>query len=262
MKKFGLQLFSVRDHMTTEEDVKEAFIELGKMGYTNAQTAGTYDFIAPEKFAEYACDAGIEICGTHYDWGRIKNDIEGTVAYHKALGTTNVGIGGLPSVARMNEFIDEFNACAVEYAKYGMKLTYHHHSFEFRRLPDGKTVFDHLVERLDKKNISFVLDTYWLQHGGKDIREMIELLAGRVDILHMKDMEAYHAYKVGEETLNAPAITEIGSGNLNFKSIIKTAEACGVKYFVVEDDRAPSTGSSYGAVKKSADYIIQNLLEK
>ena len=234
MKKFGLQLFSVRDHMTTEEDVKEAFIELGKMGYTNAQTAGTYDFIAPEKFAEYACDAGIEICGTHYDWGRIKNDIEGTVAYHKALGTTNVGIGGLPSVARMNEFIDEFNACAVEYAKYGMKLTYHHHSFEFRRLPDGKTVFDHLVERLDKKNISFVLDTYWLQHGGKDIREMIEL-QNAIEIDNVKNVLILNKTDFKNIIMNPDVYAQIENIWVNQNIVLnseelKLLEAKGFKY--------------------------------
>ena len=104
-----------------------------------------------------------------------------------------------------------------------------------------------------------MLDTYWLQHGGKDIREMIETLAGRVDILHIKDMEACHPTKIGETVIDIPSITEIGSGNLNFKSIIATAEACGVKYIVVEDDRAVSVGS-YDAVKKSADYIKANLM--
>ncbi len=268
MKEFGLQLFSVRDHMTeTEQGVKEAFIELAKMGYTQAQTAGTYDFISPEKFAYYANEAGIKIVGTHYSWDRIKNDVEGTVAYHKALGTTNVGIGGMPgeawaSVEALKVFIDEFNACAKEYSKHGMKLTYHNHSFEFRRMSDGRTVFDHLIEGFDKQNVSFVLDTYWLQHGGVDVREMIEILAGRVDILHIKDMEACRTLRFGDAQVNVPYITEVGSGNINFKSIIPLAEKCGVKYFVVEDDRAVETGSSYGAVKKSADYIKANLLDR
>ncbi len=266
MKEFGLQLYSVRDHMENEEQIKDCFIELAKMSYSHVQTAGTYDFISPEKFAEYAHDAGLEICGTHYSWDKIKDDIEGTVAYHKALGTNNVGIGGMPGPARtsleaLNEFIDEFNRCAAEYAKHGMKLTYHNHAFEFKKFDDGKTIFDHLIERLDKKNVSFVLDTYWLQYGGKDIREMIERLSGRVDILHIKDMEAHHVVKLENGSyLGVPNITEIGSGNINFASIIKTAEACGVKCFVVEDDRAPSVGS-YEAVKKSADYIKANLLE-
>lgn len=250
--------------MTDEAGIKETFLKLAEMGYTTGQTAGTYDFIAPEKFAEYAKEAGIKICGTHYNWDRIRNDVEGTVAYHKALGTTNVGIGGMPfdaraNVEKLNAFIDEFNACAAKYAEYGMKLTYHNHSFEFKKLEDGRTLFDHLVEKFDKENVSFVLDTYWLQHGGKDIREMIELLAGRVDILHIKDMEACRDVRIGETTVSVPYITEIGSGNLNFKSIIATAEACGVKCFVVEDDRAVDVGS-FDAVKRSADYIKANLL--
>lgn len=250
--------------MTDEAGIKETFLKLAEMGYTTGQTAGTYDFIAPEKFAEYAKEAGIKICGTHYSWDRIRNDVEGTVAYHKALGTTNVGIGGMPfdvraNVEKLNAFIDEFNACAAKYAEYGMKLTYHNHSFEFKKLEDGRTLFDHLVEKFDKENVSFVLDTYWLQHGGKDIREMIELLAGRVDILHIKDMEACRDVRIGETTVSVPYITEIGSGNLNFKSIIATAEACGVKCFVVEDDRAVDVGS-FDAVKRSADYIKANLL--
>lgn len=254
----------VRDHMQDEAGVKETFLELAKMGYTQGQTAGTYDFISPEKYAQYAREAGIEICGTHYAWDRIKGDVEGTVKYHKALGTTNVGIGGMPFEARgnleaLNKFIDEFNACAAKYAEYGKKLTYHNHSFEFKKLEDGRTLFDHLVEKFDKNNVSFVLDTYWLQHGGVDIRETIEKLAGRVDILHIKDMEACHDVTVGGSTIAVPYITEIGAGNLNFKSIIPLAEKCGVKYFVVEDDRAVDVGS-FDAVKRSADYIKANLL--
>jgi sugar phosphate isomerase/epimerase len=251
--------------MTDEAGVKEAFLKLAEMGYTVGQTAGTYDFISPEKYAQYAREAGIEICGTHYSWERIRNDIEGTVAYHKALGTTNVGIGGMPGDARgsvesLNAFINEFNSLAAKYAEYGMKLTYHNHSFEFKKLEDGRTLFDHLVEKFDKKNVTFVLDTYWLQHGGMDIRETIEKLAGRVDILHIKDMEACRDVRIGDHTVSVPYITEIGAGNINFKSIISLAERCGVKHFVVEDDRAVDVGS-YDAVKRSADYIKANLLD-
>ena len=269
MKKFGLQIFSVRDHMVDEQSVKDAFLELAKMGYSYAHTAGTYDFIAPEKFYEYANATGIEICGTHYDWNRIVNDVEGTVAYHKALGTNIVGIGSMPGPPREDEeeldkFIALFNETARKYAPYGMKLTYHHHSFEFKKLSDGRsTLFDKLVEGFTEPNISFVLDTYWLQHGGKDVRATIEQLAGRVDILHLKDMEAMKRYTVAgtNAAFFGPAITEIGSGNINFKDIIPLAEKCGAKYFVVEDDRAPEVGS-YDAVRRSADYIKAELLEK
>ena len=52
----------------------------------------------------------------------------------------------------------------------------------------------------------------------------------------------------------------VGEGNINFKRIIDVAEAAGVKYFVVEDDRCPE-GKSLEYAKISADYIKANLVK-
>lgn len=267
MKEFGLQAYSVRDHLDTKENLAATFKELAAMGYSSIHSAVIHHY--PAEFLKQAADeAGLIFCGTHYPWDRVLNDVELTIAEHEILGTKNIGIGGMPPEARndlagLNKFIDEFNAAVEIYSARGFKLTYHNHSFEFRRLEDGRTLFDHLMERFDPEKVSFVLDTYWCQHAGIDVRAMIEKLAGRIDILHLKDMEAAYNFKLEDgATLTAPRITEVGNGNINFKDIIPLAEKCGVKYFVVEDDRAPMTGDSMGAVKKSADYIKANLLEK
>ena len=122
MKKFGIQLWSVRDYLTTENDVRETFKKLGEMGYTEAQTAGTYSFMSPEAFAKCAHDAGISFCGTHYDYNLMKNDIEGTVAYHKALGTTNIGIGGAGGCFGSEESTRAFAKEYNELAKVNMDL--------------------------------------------------------------------------------------------------------------------------------------------
>ena len=235
MKNFGIQLYTIRDWFTDEEKTAEAFRRLAEMGYTQAQTAGTYDYIAPEKFAALAKENGITIVGTHYNWDRIRNDLEGTMKYHDILGTKNVGIGGMPGPARESKegllaFIAEVNEIAAKLAAKGYKFTYHNHSFEFKKI-DGKTLFDYLIEGFDRDNVSFVLDTYWLQHGGVDIRRMLERLKGRVDILHLKDMGA-----CGGEKGNAPYITDVGNGNIDFTDIIPFARNLGVEYFVVEQD--------------------------
>ena len=270
MKDFGLQLFSCRDQFTCEADCKAAFLALKEMGYSYVQTAGTYDAIAPEKFAEYVKDAGLTVCGTHYNWDRIMNDVEGTVAYHKLLGTTNIGIGGMPTEARLGKFgdgelekfIEDFNRMARIYAERGFKLTYHNHSFEFEKYGnDGRTKFDYLVDGLDADTTSFVLDTYWVQHGGADVRATIERLKGRVEILHLKDMEANRTYVLSDgREISAPAIIHVGGGNINFKDIIPLAEECGVKYFVVEDDRC-IPGQSMLDMKRSADHIKANFIK-
>ena len=259
MKEFGMQIYSVRDHFTTVEDTRAALLALGKMGYSNIQTAGTYDYIAPELFAEYVKEAGMTVCGTHYNFDKIVNDVEGTIAYHKALGTTNIGLGGMPTEYRnekgLFEFIEIYNKMANVYAEYGFKLTYHNHWFEFERLSDGKTYFDHMIENFND-NISFVLDTFWAQYAGIDVRDMIERLAGRIDILHLKDMTAE---RDKPNSFKYPMV-EIGSGVMNFKGIIDTADKAGVKYYVVEDDRCIE-GKSLDCAKISADYIKANLVK-
>ena len=40
MKELGLQLFTIRDFMRSEEDIRESFQKMRKYGYTQAQTAG------------------------------------------------------------------------------------------------------------------------------------------------------------------------------------------------------------------------------
>ena len=259
MKEFGLQIYSVRDRFTNAEDTRAALLALGKMGYSSIQTAGTYSYIEPELFASYVKEAGLTVCGTHYDFDKIVNDVEGTVAYHRALDTKYVGIGGMPmnlrNEAGLAEFIEIFNKMAKIYKEYGLKLTYHNHWFEFEKLSDGKTYFDHMIEKFDE-NISFVVDTFWLQYAGIDVRDMIERLSGRIDILHLKDMTAERD-KPG--SFKYPMV-EIGSGVMNFKGIIETADKAGVKYYVVEDDRCIE-GKSLDCAKISADYIKANLVK-
>lgn len=259
MKEIGLQLYSIRDWFKYEEHIEAAFKRIAKMGYTQAQTAGLLP-IPVEKFAQYAKNAGIEFVGTHYDWDEICNNFEETIRVHEVLGTTNIGLGSMPKEARQSKeelfaFIDKTNKMAAKYAARGYKFTYHNHSFEFKKI-DGKTIMDYLIEGFDKDNVSFVLDTYWVQHGGADIRRLIERLAGRVDILHLKDMGACQ----GGEHGNNPYITDIGSGNIDFVDIVDTAEKAGVKYFVVEQDGNYEV-DSMTSVQKSIEYLKENVVK-
>ena len=114
---------------------------------------------------------------------------------------------------------------------------------------------DILIEELDPR-VSFVLDVYWLQHGGCDIRRMMERLRGRVDILHLKDMGA-----CGGEKGNIPYITELGNGNINFEDIIPLGKEIGVKHFVVEQDLNFTTGNSLESIKTSYDYLKTNFMK-
>ena len=212
-----------------------------------------------EFYKKCADEAELRICGTHFDWKIMTENFDLALKIHEILGTKNMGIGSMPGGNTRSEkdallaFIDTANEIGHKLTKYGMKFTYHNHHFEFAKI-EGKTIMDYLIEGFDPQVTSFVLDTYWVQHGGYDVRKMIERLAGRVDILHLKDMGVSLSEKKSD-------ITEIGNGNINFEDIIPLAEKTGVKDFVVEQDRNFATGSSMESIATSFNYIKANLMK-
>jgi len=255
IKEIGLQLYSIRDFMKTEEDIRESFQKMRKYGYTQAQT--TRCAIPYADFARIANEEGIRIIGTHEDFDMMVSDFERSLENHRILGTTNMGIGFIPlnTLEDVKRFIEKANIVGEKAAKAGMKFTYHNHSHEFHKWENGKTTMDMMYEEFDPNNISFVLDTYWVQHGGADIRYWIEKLEGRIDILHLKDMKRVKP----QESINVHQITEIGNGNLNWDLIIESAEKSAVKYYVVEQDNGWEV-NCFQSIKKSAEYLRKYMI--
>ncbi len=251
IKELGLQNYSIREHLTTYEDVYEAMKTIKEMGYTVVQTAG--EKIPLEEFAKIAKELNITVCGTHCGFDTLIADPQKAMETHRKLGTTNIGIGGFfaNGVEDVEKFIERANAFADSIYEHGFKFTYHNHEHEFRKLGD-KTVMDMLVEGLDPVKTSFCLDTHWVQRGGGDVCSWIEKLAGRIDIIHLKDMVI--------RSDRTPTMCEIGAGNMDFGRIIAAAEKAGVKYYVVEQDECP--GDSFDSVRQSAAYIRANFMEK
>lgn len=250
-KTLSIQVFSVRDKMTTAEETAQTFKVLSSYGYTGIQTAGAFSF-GVEEYAKAAKDAGLEVVGTH--WGM--NDLENTeeaVRVHKLLGTKYAGVGAMSGVREegwtkeaLLKYIDRANKVGEALAPHGLGFTYHHHAFEFASY-GNETIMDILVQGLDPKTTSFVLDTHWLQKGGVNIIEWLGKLEGRVKILHLKD----YGVNFGE---NNGFITELGSGNINFPEVIKAAEAAGVEHLCYEQDNCHKVNSLESA-KQSAEYF-------
>lgn len=244
IKTFGVQLWTVREQLGDAAQVRESFRKIKALGYDEIQTAGCA--IPYEEFGAIAREEGLVICGTHDNFERMLTDTELSMQQHRALGTTNMGIGGKwfeGGEAEVRAFIAQAKEVAAKIRPHGFTFTYHNHSHEFVKI-NGKTIFEMLTESLTDDNISFVLDTYWVQHGGGDVRYWLEKLAGRVDILHLKDMA---------RGTDGPMISEIGNGNLWWDGILQTALDTGVKHFVVEQDFCP--GDPFDSLAQSMRYL-------
>ena len=238
--------------MTDEESVRAGFKKIKEIGYNHIQPASMCN-LAAEKFACLASEARLtcEKCGTISSWSQILNDPDALLATHKAIGATNIGIGYMPPEWRdcpesITKFIAKANEFAVYAAERGFTVGYHNHSFEFRKV-GGERIMDRLVNELDER-INFILDTYWVQHGGGDPAEWIKKLSGRIDVLHLKDMAM-------EDT---QVFAEIGNGNINFDRVMEEADKAGIKTFVVEQDSCK--GDPFDSIKMSYDYITKTFM--
>ena len=251
--KLGLQMFTVRDHMGDAAARDKTFERMAEIGYSEAQTAGGETV----EYAKLAKKHGIDIVGTHYSYEEILGNIDGTLKIHEALGTTNIGIGAMPKDARTSveefyRFVEDFNKASLEYAKHGYKLTYHNHTFEFVEIKPGVSRMDYMYENFDK-NISFVLDTCWVAKSGCSVNEWLRKLEGRIDILHLKDIKVVYKNDSGWDVEHI--YCEIGNGNLAWDNILKTAEATGVKHYVVEQDRAWIDNDPFKSIEISRKYL-------
>ena len=80
----------------------------------------------------------------------------------------------------------------------------------------------------------------------------INKLDVRLDILHLKDITIVR----DENGRLNPTMTEIGRGNLDWDSIINSAQKASVKHYVVEQD-ANFTPTAFDSLAMSAKYLAK-----
>jgi sugar phosphate isomerase/epimerase len=143
----------------------------------------------------------------------------------------------------MAQLLDEIGgACRAQ----GMQLSYHNHSFEFVQF-DETFALDLLLQNTSPENVLSELDTYWVQHGGADPVAYLQRYAGRISILHLKDM-ADDADR---------SFAEVGRGILDWSAVHDAALAAGVEWYCVEQDTCP--GDSLDSARVSARFVAELL---
>lgn len=254
--KAGLNLYSIRKLIATEKDFIETAKKLKVMGYDYMQFSGVpYNH---EMIKRVVDESGMPVVLTHVGFDRIVSDTEKLVEEHLSFGCKNIGLGAMPrdNLKDENEWmkrIDELNVVAEKISKLGAKFFYHNHQFEFFRFSNGKTAFDYMIE--DAPNFNFILDSYWVQVGGKDPVTFADRIKGRIECVHLKDYRMDRKINEDGTTDFSSRYAPVGGGNLDFKAIVKAWKELGAKYFLVEQDDACDYADPLGQVKQSIDYI-------
>lgn len=255
--QIGLNLYSIRNLIQTENDFVSTCQKLKEMGYDYIQYSGLP--IHTKWIKREIKEVGLPVKLTHCSYDRIVNETQTLIKEHKSFKCKNIGIGGVFNEDLTNfdlyaQKIDKLNETAKIIKESGCEFFYHNHMHEFQRLPNGKTWYDYVIE--NAPNINFTLDTYWVMRGGVDIYEVIEKIKGRVQCVHFKDHSVISDGKGFYTNIECAC----GDGTLNFLKIFKQVKKAGAKYIIVEQDNAALLPDTLGEVKKSVIYL-KNLLK-
>ena len=255
----GLNLFSLREQIKTEEDFLATANKLKAMGYSYLQFSGA-PFDA-EMIARVSRESGMPVHLTHVPMDRILNDTEKLMEEHALFGCHNIGLGAMPKDAivdevKCKETIAALNAAGEKMKQNGFNFFYHHHHFEFYK-HNGETVFDYMIA--NAPYINFTVDTYWLQYGGVDVADFIGKLNGRIECVHLKDYLVDYSVDDAGKGHFKPRFCPVGDGTINFRAAVEQAKKSGAKYFFVEQDNAVTFENPFAQVERSIKYIQKEL---
>lgn len=223
----ALQMYTLRDD--SAKDYVGTLRAVADLGYAGVELAGTGGLSAVA-LRRLLAELSLEIAGSHVGLDQLENNLNAALDYNAELGNRFVVCPYLPEdrrksaddYRRLAETLNDVGAACKE---RGLQLCYHNHAFEFEKF-DGQNALDILLGTTFPDLVKSEIDTYWVEYGGESAAGYIRKYAGRVPLVHLKDMTA------GPNRTFA----EIGEGTMDFDAIFTASESAGVEWYIVEQD--------------------------
>ncbi|MEY2794032.1 MAG: hypothetical protein RJA76_2024 [Bacteroidota bacterium] len=235
----GAQAYTFRNHFP-KDPIKTLDIIQG-MGITELETGGVKGMTL-EEFKSQCEKRGISIPSTGVNFDDLEKDLSQVIANAKILGAKYIMCAWIPHKGTDFTFEDAqkavkaFNRAGKIFKENGITFCYHDHGYEFHKYEDG-TYLDYIIKNTDPAYVNFEMDVLWTMHGG-GADEPVRLLKkypSRFKLMHVKDLKKG---VVGNLTGGTPAENDVpvGTGQGDWKTIIKLAKKNGIKHLFIEDE--------------------------
>ena len=246
LERIGLALYTVRDR--TSRDYERTLQQVAEIGYRDVDM-----YIYDAKREPGATRAMLDRVGLACPSARVATPAlyrgwDRFLDAANALGARWITLANVSYEERLElrdwyELADVLNKAGEAARRRGLSLCYHNHSFELDEM-ESAIPLDLLLVSTDPALVKLQMDVYWMTHGGRDPVEEIRRLGSRVASLHLKDMTPPPAR----------AITSVGRGMIDFKSVLAAAADAKVSHYFVEED---SPADSMAAVRSSYNYLAR-----
>jgi sugar phosphate isomerase/epimerase len=222
----GIQLYTVRASMAT--DVPGTLRAIAGIGYKEVEFAGYGDH-SPQQVLGLLDDLELKSPSSHVAAVTIRDDPLPLIEKATAIGNDYLTVAWLSPDDRQSlddykRWAETFNRAGEVCRENGIRLAYHNHDFELLPI-DGQLPFDILLSETDPALVDFELDMFWVRKAGQDIVNILNRAPGRFTMAHIKDMD---------EQGN---MVEVGTGIIDFESILGNEAAIGLRHLFVEHDQ-------------------------
>ena len=204
-------------------------------------------------------EAGLSVVSIHEDLGTIQREPENVVAEAKKFGTDKVVITGMyrfdySDKAAVLKLAKDLNEAGARLKEGGIRLLYHNHNCEFRKVEAGKTAFDLLIEETNPEYVNFELDSYWATEAGVSAIALMKQLGDRLKLYHINDRGT---------RIEGPSMTpiiksdsmELGYGNMNLEELVKQALSVNVDAIILESHKNWVEKSPIKSLQLSAEFM-------
>ena len=245
--QIAVQLYSVRDHIQSENDAADVFGRLSAMGYRNVETAFWPEDLSISSASQLLREAGLKVISAHVELP-VGDEREAMLRIAEAYECTRMVWHGWPmderyrSVEGVDELTKVYNECHEFASQNGLTLYLHNHWWEFEQLPDGSLPYYRLLEGLSP-DILFEIDTWWALVAGLNPATVLKDFGPRAPLLHIKDAAVINT--------EGPMVA-IGTGLQDFPSVLSAAAA---DYWIVEFDSCET--DIFEALASSYKYLAE-----
>ena len=246
---FGLQLYTLRDDMP--KDPIGILKQIASFGYKQIESyegpKGMFWGMKHTEFKKLMDDLGMQIVSSHCDMDK---EFDRKAAEAAEIGMKYLicpWLGPQKKLDDYKKFADTFNQRGEVCKKNGIKFAYHNHDYSFKPL-EGQMPQDVMMQQTNKDTVDYEMDIYWVVTAGQDPVKWLEKYPGRFTLSHVKDR------KKGAPATDTDASVTVGTGQIDFKKILKEAASKGMTYFIVEQEKYEGT-TPIEAVKADAAYM-------